>query len=181
MDLKFESNLMVTTYRQEVMMYLAIGIGCLIVILVLGLQSFSKVATVLFPIAGSIMLDLSILHALGERLSLFHLAALLLVFGIGLDYTLFFQRPHKTIAEHQQTISAIFVCSLTTISVFGLLACSQTPVLRGIGLTVFFGSLICFIFAAICSPTQRLRPPDLPCQHIILILPSSARALPAIS
>ena len=155
LDLKTESNSMVTTYRREVLTYLAIGIGCLIMILGIGLQSFLKVAAVLFPIAGSIMLDLAILHALGERLSLFHLAALLLVFGIGLDYTLFFQRPHNTATERQQTISAIMVCSLTTIAVFGLLACSQTPVLRGIGLTAFFGSLICFLFAAMCSPPQH--------------------------
>ena len=155
LDLKFESNHMVTTYRQEVLTYLAIGIACLMVILGIGLQSFTKIATVLFPIAASIMLDLSVLHALGERLSLFHLAALLLVFGIGLDYTLFFQRSHKTAVERQQTISAIIVCSLTTISVFGLLASSQTPVLRGIGLTAFFGSLSCFFFAAICSPSQH--------------------------
>ncbi len=157
LDLKFESNSMVTTYRQEVLTYLAIGIGCLIMILSIGLQSFLKVAAVLFPIAGSIMLDLAILHALGERLSLFHLAALLLVFGIGLDYTLFFQRSHNTVTERLQTISAIMVCSFTTIAVFGLLAFSQTPVLRGIGLTAFFGSLTCFLFAAICSPSP---PPE---------------------
>ena len=134
---------------------LAIGIGCLILILGIGLRSMTKMATVLLPIAGSIILDVAVLHALGERLSLLHLAALLLVFGIGLDYTLFFQRPHKTVTERQQTISAILVCSLTTITVFGLLACSQTPVLHGIGLTVFLGSLICFVFATICSPFQR--------------------------
>jgi len=155
MDLKTESNRMITAYRQEVTTYLVIGIGCLILILGIGLRSFTKVAAVLLPIAGSIMLDIGILHALGERLTLFHLAALLLVFGIGLDYTLFYQRPHKTAAERQQTISAIFVCSLTTITVFGLLACSKTPVLHGIGLTVFLGSLICFLFAAMCSPPQR--------------------------
>lgn len=154
LDLKTESNRMVTIYRQEVTTYLAIGVGFLILILGIGLRSFMKVATVLLPILGSIMLDLGLLHALGERLSLFHLAALLLVFGVGLDYTLFFQRPHTTAAERQQTISAIVVCSLTTITVFGLLACSQTPVLHGIGLTVFLGSLICFLFAAICSPPQ---------------------------
>ena len=153
LDLKYESNHMVTTYRQEVLVYLAVGIGFLIVILAVGLRSLIKVGFVLVPIAGSIMLDLAILHALGERLSLFHLAALLLVFGIGLDYTLFFQRAHKTASEREQTISAIMVCSLTTIAVFGLLACSQTPVLRGIGLTAFFGSLSCFLFAAICSPS----------------------------
>ncbi|MEX0829331.1 MAG: MMPL family transporter [Nitrospirales bacterium] len=155
LNLKTESNRMVTTYRQEVTTYLAIGVGFLVLILGLGLRSFKKVATVLIPIAGSIMLDLGLLHAFGERLSLFHLAALLLVFGIGLDYTLFFQRPFTTVTERQQTISAIMVCSLTTITVFGLLACSQTPVLHGIGLTVFFGSLICFLFAAICFPIQR--------------------------
>lgn len=155
LDLKTESNDMVTIYREEVTTYLAIGMGALIIILGIGLRSIPKMLAVLLPIAGSIMLDLAILHALGERLSLFHLAALLLVFGIGLDYTLFFQRPHKTTAERQQTISAIIVCSLTTITVFGLLACSQTPVLHGIGLTAFFGSLICFLFAAICSPFKR--------------------------
>ena len=154
LNLKTESNRMVTTYRQEVTTYLVIGIGCLIIILGIGLQSIPKMITVLLPIAGSIMLDLALLHALGERLSLFHLAAILLVFGIGLDYTLFFQRTHKTMAERQQTISAIIVCSLTTITVFGLLAWSQTPVLHGIGLTVFLGSLLCFIFAAMCSPFQ---------------------------
>lgn len=154
LDLKTESNRMVTTYRQEVTTFLAIGVGFLILILGLGLRSFRKVATVLIPIAGSILLDLGLLHALGERLSLFHLAALLLVFGIGLDYTLFFQRPYTTATERQQTISAIMVCSLTTITVFGLLACSRTPVLHGIGLTVFLGSFICLLFAAICSPPQ---------------------------
>ena len=153
LDMKYESNHMVTTYRQEVLIYLTIGLGCLIMILGIGLHSLTKVATVLLPIAGSILLDLSILHALDERLSLFHLAALLLVFGIGLDYTLFFQRSHNTVVERQQTISAIMVCSLTTIAVFGLLACSQTPVLQGIGLTAFFGSLSCFLFAAMCSPS----------------------------
>jgi len=155
LDLKTESNRMVTAYRQEVTTYLAIGIGCLILILGIGLRSITNMATVLLPIAGSIILDIAMLHALGERLSLLHLAALLLVFGIGLDYTLFFQRPHQTVTEQQQTISAILICSLTTITVFGLLACSQTPVLHGIGLTVFLGSLICFVFAAICSPFQR--------------------------
>ncbi len=157
-DLKTESNSMVTTYREEVTRYLLIGASCLILILYVGLRSLNKVALILLPIAGSIMLDLGILHALGERLSLFHLASLLLVFGIGLDYALFYQRAHKTIAERQQTISAIFVCSLTTITVFGLLACSETPVLHGIGLTAFFGALLCFVFAAICSPAQKEYP-----------------------
>jgi len=158
LDLKTESNRMVATYRQEVTTFLAIGVGFLILILGLGLRTLRKVATVLIPIAASIMLEVSLLHALGERLSLFHLAALLLVFGIGLDYTLFFQRPYTTTTERHQTISAIMVCSLTTISVFGLLACSQTPVLHGIGLTVFLGSLIGFLFASLCSSPQPQRP-----------------------
>ncbi len=157
LDLKTESNRMVTTYRQEVTTFLAIGVGVLILILGIGLRSFRRVATVLIPIAGSIMLDLGLLHALGERLSLFHLAALLLVFGIGLDYTLFFQRPYATTTERQQTISAIMVCSLTTITVFGMLACSQTPVLHGIGLTVFLGSLLGFLFA-FCSSSPHHQP-----------------------
>jgi len=98
------------------------------------------------------MLDLVILHALGKRFSLLHLAALLLVYRL---YKLFIQRPYNTAAEPQQAISAIFVCSLTSVAVFGLVSCSQAPVLHENGLKAFCVSLICFLFTAISSPLKR--------------------------
>jgi predicted exporter len=97
------------------------------------------------------MLDLVILHALGKRFSLLHLAALLLVYRL---YTLFILRPYNTAAEPQQAISAIFGCSLTSIAVFDWVPCSQAPVLHENGLKAFCVSLICFLFTAICSPLQ---------------------------
>jgi predicted exporter len=93
----------------------------------------------------------ALLHALGERFSIFHLTSFLLVIGLGLDYALFFNRRHGTPAERGRTVYGVIVCSTTTILVFGVLALSQIPVLRAIGMTAALGALICLIFTALLA------------------------------
>ncbi|MFC7543334.1 hypothetical protein ACFQU2_33030 [Siccirubricoccus deserti] len=41
------------------------------------------------PIGGAVLITLAVLTLLGEALSLFHLAALLLLAGLAIDYALF--------------------------------------------------------------------------------------------
>jgi predicted exporter len=68
-----------------------------------------------------------------------------------LDYALFFNRRHGTPAERGRTVYGVIVCSTTTILVFGVLALSQIPVLRAIGMTAALGALICLIFTALLA------------------------------
>jgi predicted exporter len=93
----------------------------------------------------------ALLHVLGERFSLFHIASFLLVIGLGLDYALFFNRRHGTPAERRRTLYSLVVCSTTTILVFGVLAFSKIPVLRVIGMTAALGSLASLLFAALLA------------------------------
>ena len=95
---------------------------------------------------------------LGERFSLFHIASFLLVIGLGLDYALFFNRRDGTQAERGRTVYGLVVCSTTTILVFGVLALSQIPVLRAIGLTTALGSLACLVFAAFLAESPKKLP-----------------------
>ena len=97
----------------------------------------------------------ALLHALGGGFSLFHIASFLLVIGLGLDYALFFNRRHGTLAERGRTIYGLVVCSTTTILVFGVLTFSQIPVLRAIGMTAALGSLACLLFAALLAEDAR--------------------------
>lgn len=148
LDMKEESNRIVIDYQHEMIQLLVWG-GLLIALsLGIGLRSFQRSFRVIFPVICSVIVVAALLHVLGQRLSLFHLASFLLVIGIGLDYGLFFNRNHYTLEERNRTIQALVICSLTTVLAFGLLAFSQFPVLRAIGTTVAAGALLSLLFSA---------------------------------
>jgi predicted exporter len=116
-----------------------------------GLRSPARAARVLVPVFGALVLDVAILLAAGLRISLFNLVALLLVVGIGLNYALFFNQPAPDREERSRTLLSLAVCCATTLSAFGCLAFSQTPVLRAIGITVALGTVLSLVMAAALS------------------------------
>jgi predicted exporter len=150
-DLKNESNRLVTAYRNET--FSIIGWGGLVIgiILLIGLRSVAMTLRVLLPLALSILLVIAFLHGIGERLSLFHLASLLLVVGIGVDYALFLSRSTSSVAERERTVFAVLICSVTTMLVFGVLAFSELPVLKAIGMTTASGSLFSLLSSTMLS------------------------------
>jgi predicted exporter len=166
LDLKDESNRMVSAYRNESLRLLGWGILSIGLVLFAGLRAPVTVLRVMLPIGSAVVVVAALLHTLGERFSLFHLASFLLVIGLGLDYALFFNRRHGTPAVRGRTVYGLVVCSTTTILVFGVLAFSQIPVLRAIGMTAALGSLACLVFAAFLA-----EPPEKP----TLLAPTSPR------
>ena len=158
LDLKEESNRIVSSYRNETLRLLGWGVLSIGLVLLVGLRAPVTVLRVMLPIGSAIVVVAALLHALGERFSLFHLASFLLVIGLGLDYALFFNRRHGTPAERGRTVYGLVVCSMTTILVFGVLALSQIPVLRAIGMTTALGSLACLAFAAFLAESPG-KPP----------------------
>ena len=155
LDLKEESNRMVGAYRNETLGLLGWGALSIGLVLLVGLRAPLTVLRVMLPIGSAIVVVAAVLHALGERFSLFHIASFLLVIGLGLDYALFFNRRHGTLAERGRTVYGLVVCSTTTILVFGVLTLSQIPVLRAIGMTAALGSLACLLFAALLAESPE--------------------------
>jgi len=151
LDLKEESNQMVAAYRNEALGLLGWGALSIGIVLLVGLRDPVTVLRVMLPIGSAIVVVAAVLHALGERFSLFHIASVLLVIGLGLDYALFFNRRHGTLAERGRTVYGLVVCSTTTVLVFGVLTLSQIPVLRAIGMTAALGSLACLLFASLLA------------------------------
>ncbi len=147
-DLKQTANRLVNLYRDKALLTLTWGGGAIVFVLWLGLRSLGDVLRVLLPVAAAVTGVVTLLLALAQPLSMFHLVALLLVVGVGLDYGLFFNRVAGDDTEREQTVHALAVCGISTALVFGLLAFSQTPVLRAIGSTVAIGVILCFLMAA---------------------------------
>jgi predicted exporter len=151
LDLKEESNRLMTAYRDRTLFIAACGLVAVGIVLVVGLKSAGLLWPILFPLVSALLVVAAVLNLAGESLSLFHIATFLLVIGLGLDYALFFNRPEGSDEERSRTLYGLLVCSLTTILVFGVLASSQIPVLHAIGMTAAVGSFFCLLFAGIMA------------------------------
>jgi predicted exporter len=150
-DLKEESNRLLTDYRDRTFSVVLWGSLAIAVILTIALKSYQLVWPVVLPIMCALVVMVAVVNASGESLSLFHVATFLLVIGLGLDYALFFNRPEGSAEERTHTQYGLLVCATTTILVFGLLAASTIPVLHAIGLTASLGSFCCLLFTGIMA------------------------------
>jgi len=148
-DLKQISAQMLDGFRREALRQATLGAVLIFVLLAAGLRSLRRAGRVTAPVAAAMPLVIALLVVSGQHIGVFHLVALLLVLGIGLNYALFFERPPADDAERERTRLAIALCSTSTAITFGCLAFSATPVLHAIGITVALGSVISMALAAL--------------------------------
>lgn len=146
-DLKAASESLVAAYRGRVLGALALAAVLLALTVLVALRSMRRTLRVLAPMALTTLLILAVLRVAGVELNLFHLVALILAAGLGLDYALFFDHAGDDPDEQVRALHAIIVCSLTTLLVFSLLGLSSIPVLRAIGLPVAVGVAANFVLA----------------------------------
>lgn len=151
LDLKEASESLVVAYRGRVLAALGIAALLLAATVWIALRTPRRVLRVLLPMALTTLLILAVLRGLGVELTLFHLVALILAAGLGLDYALFFDHAGDDYADQLRTLHALIVCSLMTLLVFALLALSSIPVLRAIGSTVALGVVFNFALALLVS------------------------------
>jgi len=149
LDLKEESNRLIAGYRGQSLRLTALGFAAIAAVVLLGLRSLRATMAVLAPVVGATVLAVAVLLASGLKLTLFHLVALLLVIGVGVNYALFFNRPEPVLARRRLTALSLCICCSTTLSAFGALATSTMPVLHALGTTVGLGIVLSFALAAI--------------------------------
>ncbi len=151
LDLKTASESLVVAYRERVLAALAVAALLLAVTVWLALRSPRRTLRVLLPMALTTLIILAVLRGTGVELTLFHLIALILAAGLGLDYALFFEHAGEDRDDQLRTLHALIVCSLMTLLVFFLLALSSIPVLRAIGVTVTIGVIGNFVLALLIA------------------------------
>jgi predicted exporter len=151
LDLKTASESLVAAYRERVLAALAVAALLLIATVWLALRTPRRALRVLLPMALTTLIILAVLRGFGVELTLFHLVALILAAGLGLDYALFFEHAGDDRDDQLRTLHALIVCSLMTLLVFFLLALSSIPVLRAIGVTVTVGVIGNFVLALLIA------------------------------
>ncbi|HAY96355.1 MAG TPA: transporter permease, partial [Shewanella sp.] len=128
---------------------LALGIALLLFSLNFGIK---KAALVVAVPALAALLTLATLGLTGSPLSLFHALALILVFGIGIDYSLFFASAQN---HGKAVMMAVFMSACSTLLAFGLLAFSQTQAIHYFGLTLSLGIGLTFLLSPLILTTKK--------------------------
>jgi len=147
LNLHRDTSDLVGSYRDEALHLAGMGGVVILFVLLFALRNLSQLVRVTLPVATAVLTTAALLALLGEQLSLFHIAALLLVLGIGLDYALFVAYTPTSDPAFPATLSSLLICNLSTLLVFGLLAATSVPVLSAIGLTVLTGAVFSLIFS----------------------------------
>lgn len=81
-------------------------------------------------------------------LNLFHVLAMLLVLGVGIDYSVFFAESNN----HRDAIMlAVVLSTLTTLLSFGLLALSKTAAISSFGIVISIGLVCALLFSPLAQ------------------------------
>ncbi|MFC4701791.1 MMPL family transporter [Glaciecola siphonariae] len=113
------------------------------VLLFIYYRRISAVLLLGIPVAASVITIASV-ALLGQPITVFHIMALFLVLGLGMDYIIFAKEMKEQQATTQQ---AILLSAITSLLSFGLLAFSSMPVVQAFGSTILIGNTINFIAA----------------------------------
>ncbi|MEF1296595.1 MMPL family transporter, partial [Vibrio parahaemolyticus] len=106
---------------------------------------------VLLPSLIACACGLATAVAMGTTLNLFNLLGLVLILGIGIDYTLFFAEKARSVS----TLLAITLSAITTVLSFGLLSLSQTHAIHSFGITVLSGIFVAWLLSPIAIKTEE--------------------------
>ncbi len=106
----------------------------------------------LVPTLLSLGMGIAALAFSGHSLNLFSLLALILVLGIGINYTLFFTNPRGTPTT---SMLAIFMAVVTTQLTFGMLVFSSTQAISSFGIVLSAGIFTAFLLSPLTLPASK--------------------------
>ncbi|SFN44237.1 MMPL family transporter [Xenorhabdus japonica] len=106
------------------------------------------------PSLLSLGCGLAVLGFSGHSLNLFSILALVLVLGIGINYTLFFSNPHGTPLT---SLLAISVAMCTALLTLGMLVFSSTQAISSFGIVLCSGIFTAFLLSPLAMPERQKR------------------------
>ncbi len=153
LNLKEEADTLYGQYLHSAIRLCCGGLVAIALLLCIALRSFKRAALVLLPLALAALAVASGFALSHHPMNLLHLIGLLLIFAVGSNYALFFDRGaiQKDSAIAARTLSSLLLANLTTTIAFGVLATSSVPVLSALGSTVAPGAFLALLFSAMMA------------------------------
>lgn len=146
------SERMVERFRVEAGRHMGWAALAMLLVLALSLRRGGRLLGVVLPVLAAVLVTSALLSLGAHPPGLFHWVSLILVAGLALDYAVFFQMMPADEPTRRRTLGAVWMCALSTVLVFGLLALSRVPVLQAIGVTVTLGVACALAFSLLMRP-----------------------------
>jgi predicted exporter len=131
-----------TNLKTRISFWLLIGLICGLGVLALGLKSWSQTLRIFRTSCAVLGASACLLIILYGSLSLFHIVAMALVLGIGVDYSIILAGLKSEGVSADISATSIFICAISTLIAFIVLAFSEVQILHQIGTTVVIGLLL---------------------------------------
>ncbi len=153
-DRKTSFNQLFAHYRNVLgwLLLLALGVVSLVYLLRLG---WRRGLCSIVPSVLSLASALAVLSLCGHSINLFSLLALILVLGIGINYSIFFGNVRGT------PLTALFAAILamsTTLLTLGILVFSGTQAISSFGIVLSAGIFTAFLLAPLAAPEKTRKP-----------------------
>ena len=144
-------------FRSTTVRQIFTGNFLVIGLLLLRYRRLRPALAAFFPSVLVSLILLGSFAGLGVETSLLHVVGLVMVLGMGVDYGVFVVDSASHPEEMGVTMLSTFLGSITTVFTFGVLALSQHPALRALGITIGVGILLSFLLAPLALLLLRDR------------------------
>ncbi len=153
LNLKAESDRLYDNYLRSAMRLCCGGLVAIALLLWFALRSFTRAALVLLPLSLAALAVAAGFALSRHPMNILHLIGLLLIFAVGSNYALFFDRgaTQTDPLRATRTLSSLLLANLTTTIGFGVLSTSSVPVLSALGSTVAPGAFLALLFSALLA------------------------------
>lgn len=145
-DIRSSSDGLLREFRTGAIRAVAVAAVLMLGLLLLDRHRPRRILWLAMTVAAALAVTIAAVALMHEKLAVFHLIGLLLVFGLGLDYALFFSRDESA-RERECTHHSLLACAASTVLAFGILGGSSIPLLKNLGVTVAIGSAASFLLA----------------------------------
>ena len=148
-DRKSEFDQLFASYRFVLGWLLAAAVTVITLSFIVRLGARAGLLSML-PLILSLVTGLAALTLSGLPLNLFSLLGLVLVLGLGVNYTLFFSNPRSTTPT--TSMLAVTLAALTTLLTLGMLVFSSTRAISGFGTVLCSGLFTVFLLSPMALP-----------------------------
>ncbi len=128
-------------------------------VIALLLARYRRVRPALAAFAPSVLAAVVLLGGFalaGIETNLLHAVGLVIVTGMGVDYGVFLVDAVSRREGLGPTMLSVLVCGLTTVFTFGVMAVSEHPALRAIGITIGAGVMLSCLLAPVATLLVRV-------------------------
>ena len=129
--------------KSSLLSFFAMG-ASLSLVFILFSGGFRLMAACLVPLAAGMLFSVETLSFTGQSFTVFSLVGLILLFGIGVDYTIFFATMKEDIGK---IFPSVLLAFATTEIAFVMLAFSSSRIASGFGTVMASGLLMIFLLS----------------------------------